>query len=141
MSWETRALVEINFYKKTYNSLYEVEADLNDNKDSLKMLKERIQSLVMITEPKKFCEDGDDPVWWLEQQVKQALEEYEDTYDEILKLEYLVGSWDKMHDPETHKALPLPKDKEGKEIMMDDLQRIDGDFIHVLGRGDSPMFS
>lgn len=137
MGWETRALVEINFNRKTYNSIYEVKNDLDDAKDSLERIKKRIQNLVMITEPKKFCEDGDEPVWWLEQQTKDALEDYEDTHSEVLRLEYLVRAWDKMHDPETRKALPLPKDAEGKEIMMDDLQRIDGDFIHVLGQDDS----
>lgn len=126
MSWYTDALVVINFNRKTYNMLYEVENDIDDCKERINRAKESLTRLAFITEPKKFCDDDTDPKYWIQNELNDALEELEEAYTDLTKLEVLRENWKYMHN-----------DK-GEAIYnkYDDLyksQRINGDFIKMEG--------
>ena len=156
MSQATTLYTNIRFSHKTYNDLREVERDLENAKESLEMSKATISKLCTMTEPQKYCGD-ENPMFWLDRQYNEALENIEEMSVEIYKLEKLVDEWDRCHDKETGLAIPLCKpadeldDNYGGRIYKpsateDDLIEfdlgiksfIDGDFIKTIYEPNGP---
>ena len=54
----------------------------------------------MITEPKKFCDDDDDPICWLDNEITNTLELIEEYTIDIFKLERLLENWEQCHNKE-----------------------------------------
>ena len=122
MGWETNLMVHLRYNRKSYQSKYEVERDLEDVNDMIKYHSNKLQSLAMMTEPKKFMEEDADPLQWVSNEVRESLEELEEYYIDKYKLEMLLEYWDKCHTKEDE-PIHAP---EG--IGWDDAY-IDGDFI------------
>lgn len=122
MGWETNLMVRLRYNRKSYQSKYEVERDLEDVNDMIKYHSNKLHSLAMMTEPKKFMEEDADPLQWISNEVRDSLEELEEYYIDKYKLEMLLEYWDKCHTKEDE-PIHAP---EG--IGQDDAY-IDGDFI------------
>lgn len=122
MGWETNLMVRLRYNRKSYQSKYEVEIDLEDVNDMIKYHSNKLHSLAMMTEPKKFMEEDADPLQWISNEVRDSLEELEEYYIDKYKLEMLLEYWNKCHTKEDE-PIHAP---EG--IGWDDAY-IDGDFI------------
>ena len=100
MGWSTELFCNISFNRKTFNSKYEVEEELEDTKKYLETAKSRLRNIAMITEPKKFCDDDDDPIYWLDNEITNTLELIEEYTIDIFKLERLLENWEQCHNKE-----------------------------------------
>lgn len=120
MGFGTYLYTDLYFNRKTYNSLYEVEEDLNEAQGKLSHARARLRILAFMTEPQKFCVDGESPDTYLEQELDYALEELEESLIDVYKLNMLKDCWEETHDSEG-KAI-RPSDEDRKPF-------ISGDFI------------
>ena len=100
MGWSTELFCNISFNRKTFNSKYEVEEELEDTKKYLETAKSRLRNIAMITEPKKFCDDDDDPICWLDNEITNTLELIEEYTIDIFKLRRLLENWEQCHNKE-----------------------------------------
>lgn len=121
MGWETRLFTSITYNRKTYNHKYEVESDIEQLDDLINLCKNRLRNLVMITEPQKFCGE-EDPLYYLENNYSEIVEELEEYIIDRHRLHILLGSWDDCHNKE---GLAInPPDNIGF-----DTSYLDGDFV------------
>ena len=125
MGWSTNLFCNINFHKKTYNSIYEVESEIEFLEKCIETCKNEIQNLVMITEPKKFCEEDQDPMGWMIGIYRDDMELLEEYTIELYKLRLLYNNWDKCHD-DKGLAINLP------ENIHYDSAFLDGNFIKTI---------
>lgn len=126
MSWETRLVTTMSFNRKTYDCLGTVENDLEKVQDMIKYFRNKIISLAMITEPKKFCTEDQDPLCWLQHETEDCLNELETLYTEEYKLLCLKADWTTCH---TEKGEPIHPPEEFCNGEYGDCAYIDGDFI------------
>ena len=129
MGWQTDLFTSITYNRKTYNTLGEVESDYGDTCKMIKHFEEDLRSLALITEPKKFCDEEQDPMWYLTGKVNEILEELEELYIEKFKLAILIESWNDCHDNEGY-AIPCP------ENIHFDTAFLEGDFIKTKENKD-----
>ena len=122
MGWETNLMVHLRYNRQTYTSRYDVQNRLGDVEDMIKYHTDKIHSIGLMTEPKKFIEEDADPLQWINNEISESLEELEEYYIERFKLNYLLEYWDKCH---TKDGEPIHA-PEG--VGWDDAY-IDGDFI------------
>ena len=59
MGWSTELFCNISFNKKTYNSLYDVERDIEECKDLMKVCVDKLRALALMTEPQKMLNCAD----------------------------------------------------------------------------------
>lgn len=107
MGWTTELFTNITYNRKSYNHLSEVENDYENVCDMIKHFEGDLRSVALITEPKKFCEEEQDPMWYLTNKVSECLEELQDLYVERYKLGILIDEWKNCHDAEGY-AIPKP---------------------------------
>lgn len=136
MGWSTELYTSITYNRKTYNTKFQVESDLEAARAEAQRAKERIRQLAVITDPAKYMpEDWDNPLEWLNSSLDEAMESLEEANIDIWKLEYLLQEWDSCHLPDGSPR-PMPKDLS----MIDSY--IWGDFIGVKSiddlKADSP---
>lgn len=124
MGFGTTLYTDIYFNRETYNSLYEVEDELEQTNNLIKILEKDIESLTLITEPKKFCSEEDDPICFLQNRVRESLHELNELYINRYKLTLLKDEWDKCHNDEGL-AIPAPREVRYKSFLS-------GDFIHSV---------
>lgn len=105
MSQATVLYTRIRYSHKTYNDIRDVEEDLERAKASLEMSKATISKLCIMTEPSKFCGE-ENPMFWVDREYNEALENIEEMSVEIYKLEKLIDEWDQSHD-ENGLAIPI----------------------------------
>ncbi len=127
MGWETRLTTTITFNRKTYDNIGEVQKDLSDVKDMIKYYRNKLLSLVMITEPKKFCEKDQDPMMWLQNEAEECIDELDSLFTEEYKLYQLKNDWDTCHTKEGDPIHPPKEFCNGK--WSGECGYIDGDFI------------
>ena len=126
MGLETRLTTTLYFNKQTYDALYKVENALEETNNMISYFENKLKNLVTITEPKKFCEDDQDPLWWIQNEAKEALEELEELYINRFKLQCLKGDWKSCH---TEDNEPIHPPKELCNGEYGECSYIDGDFI------------
>ena len=129
MGWETSLLTHVRFHKQTYNSLYEVENAYEEADNMVKYLQTKLKNLAIMTEPKKFCDEEDDPLAYVNIECENCLEELENSIIERYKLGLLIDSWKKCHNDE---GLAIP-DPEG--VGWDD-SFLEGDFVKTTKNKD-----
>ena len=126
MGWSTELFCNISFNRKTYNSLYEVESDIEEMKDILQRYKDKIKAYAVMTEPDKMIkfddESYDNLLSQVNDEVSDMLEEMEKQYYELIKLEYLRDNWDNCH---TKEGLAI----NAPEEITWETAYLDGDFI------------
>lgn len=130
MGWQTDLFTNITFNRKTYNSLGEVESDFEETNNMIKHYEEDLRSLALITEPKKFCDEEQDPMWYLTHKVNECLEELQDLYVERYKLAILIDDWEKCHDEEGY-AIPFPENSNWDSAFLE------GDFVKTKDNKDN----
>lgn len=121
MSWETRLFTWISYNRKTYNHKYEVVSDIEQLDNLITFCKNKLRNLVMMTEPQKFCGE-DDPLYYLENNYSEVMEELEECIIERDRLHILLGSWDECHNKEGLAINP-------PDNINYDTAFLDGDFI------------
>lgn len=124
MGWETRLFTSISYNRKTYNYKHEVESDIEQLDDLITLYKNKLRNLVMMTEPQKFCGE-DDPLYYLENNYSEVMEELEECIVERDRLHILLGSWDECHNDEGL-AINPPDDIDWYTSYLD------GDFIRTV---------
>ena len=126
MGWSTELFCNISFNRKTYNSLGEVESDIEETKDILQRYKDKIKAYAVMTEPDKMIkfddESYDNLLSQVNDEVSDMLEEMEEYYYELIKLEYLRDNWDNCH---TKEGLAINPPKE----ITWDTAYLEGDFV------------
>lgn len=126
MGWSTELFCNISFNRKTYNSLGEVESDIEEMKDILQRYKDKIKAYAVMTEPDKMIkfddESYDNLLSQVDGEVSDMLEEMEEYYYELIKLEYLRDNWDNCH---TKEGLAI----NAPEGITWETAYLDGDFI------------
>ena len=126
MGWSTELFCNISFNRKTYNSLGEVESDIEEMKDILQRYKDKIKAYAVMTEPDKMIkfddESYDNLLSQVNDKVSDMLEEMEEYYYELIKLEYLRDNWDNCH---TKEGLAI----NAPEEITWETAYLDGDFI------------
>lgn len=125
MSFGTYLTTDLYYNRKSYTSRYEVEQDLEETRNMIEMMKSRLKTFAFMTEPQKFMnkEECDDPMWFIEHGVREALEELEEYIVEEYKLSVLLEHWEHCHTKDGKPILP----PEGFGHW--DIAYIDGDFI------------
>lgn len=126
MGWSTELFCNLSFNKKTYNSLLEVENDIDEINMILNNIKSTLRQLAYITEPEKFYskDDYDSPGDYIESELSRCLDELDDYYFDLVKLEYLRDNWRNCHDKDGFAIEPpTPMDWETAYIT--------GDFIRT----------
>ena len=126
MGWSTRLTTTMEFNRRTYDCLGTVEHDLNEVQDSIKYFKNKLLGLVMMTEPKKFCDEDQDPMCWLQHEAEDCFEALEEAIVDEYKLYKLKEDWDTCH---TKDGEPIHPPKEFCNGEYEDCAYIDGDFI------------
>ena len=126
MGWSTELFCNISFNRKTYDSLGEVESDIEEIKDILQRYKDKIKAYAVMTEPDKMIkfddESYDNLLSQVNDEVSDMLEEMEKQYYELIKLEYLRDNWDNCH---TKEGLAI----NAPEEITWETAYLDGDFI------------
>lgn len=130
MGWSTELFTNITYNRKSYNHLSEVESDYENVCDMIKHCEEDLRSLALITEPKKFCDEEQDPMWYLTYKVNENLKELEELYIEKFKLGILIDEWKNCHDEEGY-AVPHPENIHWNTAFLD------GDFIRTKDNKDN----
>lgn len=123
MSQSTRLFTTINFAGKTYNSLKEVENELQDIEIRINDLKSNLRVLAYMTEPNKMKPEDATVSEYLEANVNYLYTEFEELFVKRYKLEMLIEEWDKCHNNEGLGINP-PDDVKYKSF-------IDGDFVYT----------
>lgn len=102
MGWSTDLFCNINFHKETYNSLYEVEEKIDEYHHLIDICKSTLRKLAYMTEFDKFYnkDDYNNADDYLSRELHDSLDELEDYYHELFKLEYLRDNWDACHNKE-----------------------------------------
>lgn len=124
MGWSTNLFCNIEFNRKTYNSKYEVEADLEQVNNIINICLTDLRDLAIMTEPEKFYDEEkyDNALCFISEHFDSAIESLEEAYIDRYKLELLLDKWDVSHNKEGF-AIDKPKEIEW------DTAYIDGDFI------------
>lgn len=117
MGWATYLTTDITFNRQTYKTKYEVETAIKENKDMLNYFKNKLNNLVVMTEPHKMMpKDCEDPLWWVQKEFEEYYEGLEECIIEDWKLGILLEEWDRCHD------------KDGKPIRRElSINYVDGD--------------
>lgn len=131
MGWSTELFCNISFNKKTYNSLYNVESDIDECKDLMQGCIDKLRAFAIMTEPQKMlnCKDGEgfdvDPIDIITTEFNRLIEEYNEYQYDLFKLEYLRDNWEYCHNKEGL-AIDPPKD------ISWDTAYLDGDFVRTI---------
>lgn len=130
MGWGIYLYPQIYYSKVDFKSKWDVEREIEDTKKVIKMLEDKLMSLVMTTEPDKMMPKDYDgsPLEWLMFSYRELMEGWDETiksyYYELWKLELLHENWDNAHNKDG-KAVRPPKGA-FKEW---DTAYMEGDFI------------
>lgn len=124
MGWCTDLFCNINFHKKTYNSKYEVNSEIDDLNKMISYLEKKIHALALMTEPNKFFNDPDEDIMQrIINDVDDYLEELKENCIERFKLYLLLDNWETCHNKDGL-AIDPP------EGIKYDSAFLSGDFIH-----------
>lgn len=132
MAWSTDALIHVSFNRQTFNCRADVESFIEDKEFEVESAKKTLLQLALMTEPKKFCDEDADPLWWVQHQVDDAIETIEINSYLIGIAQRVLDGWDKSHH-ENGMAYDLPWDK------FDEMQRVRGDYVKACDKDGNPM--
>ena len=135
MGWSTDLFCNIHFNRKSYNSLYEVENDLEDCNKLISYYKKKLFGFALVTEPDKMFNMEDDfgskmdAYSYIESEFGKIWDDLMDTMWEKINLEYLIENWKHCHDEEGYAIAP-PKEIEW------DTAYLCGDFVKTKDNKD-----
>lgn len=122
MGFQTDLFTTLTFNHQTFNSRYDVNDELNETEKLIKYYENKLYSIGVMTEPKKYCDDDDDPIAFINSEINDSLKELDDLYVERFKLQLVLETWNQSHDEDGF-AIPVPNNVPWNAAY------IDGDFI------------
>ena len=125
MGWSTELFCNITFNKETYNSKNGVLNEIDHIQKCLESAKQDCRNLLLMTEPKKFCSEDDDPICWMTNLYNSNFELIEEYTITLYKLELLLENWDSCHNEEGL-AINPPDNITWKTAFLD------GDFVNTV---------
>lgn len=123
MSQSTKLYTSLRFPYKSYNDIYEVNDDLNEVNERIRLFENHLRTLVFMTEPQKFKEADESSESYLTRAYNETIESLSDLYVDRFKLEKLVDEWDACHNKHGQGINP-PEEIKYKSY-------IDGDFVYT----------
>lgn len=114
MGWGIYLYPQIYYSKVDFKSKWDVEREIESLKQIIKMLEQKLLSLVMTTEPRKMMAEDEEcsPSEWLLLEYRDLMEgddsSLKSLYYNLWKLELLYENWDNAHTKEG-KAIHPPK--------------------------------
>lgn len=131
MGWCTDLFCNISYNRKTYNSKYDVEQDLEEVNNMIKYFTNKLRNLAFMTEPQKLlnckdCEGFDlNPADVVNQEFDEALEGLEEYLYKKFALDYLIDNWENCHNEEGLAIGP-------PEGISWNTAYLDGDFVRTV---------
>lgn len=124
MGWSTNLFCNVSFNRKTYNSRYEVESELEQVNKIINTCVSSLRDLAIMTEPEKFYnkEEYNNALCFISDQLNNNIEILEEAYIDKYKLELLLDNWEMSHNKD---GIAIDKPKEIKW----DTAYVSGDFI------------
>ena len=130
MSQETNALTIVRLNYVSIGTLGELEDYIEDQDQTITMAKERLRTLVVMTEPQKFCGEND-PLNFVESEYQNWMEMLEEALENRLRAELIRDNWENMTNKSHH---PILKPHTYK---MREMCCIDGDFVKLYDENDN----
>lgn len=124
MSWYTVLTCDITFSRKTYDSRYLVEEDLDEINKIIEGIKQKLHAMAVTTEPQKMFKATDEyanPMDTVTCEFNTVWDSLKEALKEQLELQLLLNNWDKCHDREGY---AIHKPNNSAEAF------IEGDFIY-----------
>lgn len=90
----------------TLQSKAELQEKMQECRDTISNCKERLKSLVYMTEPKKFYPE-DDVQFYLNKDLEEIMEEYDEARIKLTRLWVFEEAWDETHDFNGRAILPV----------------------------------
>ena len=94
MGWQTDVITQLEFNRETYNSIYEVEREIESNKKVLQDIIEEISVMVTARPEDLLLHNEDIDLLGLQREVKCKLETFEECVIVNYKLEHLKENFD-----------------------------------------------
>lgn len=127
MSVETNCLVNIWFgTSHSFQDEATCKERLDEYNANIEWIISRLKTLIMMTEPSKFCPEGRDPLGWLSEEADELLEDLVNNVDVRALTREVYHGMDKMFLADGKTA------KKGPESF-EEAQRIEGDYIQIEG--------
>lgn len=127
MAWYTDLFCNVTFTRETYNNIYEVKDRIDELKQYIQTAKNSIKDLVVMTEPNKFCSEGEEPLCWITNEFNGNMKLIEDYTVELYKLNLLLENWNYCHNKDGL-AINPPKEITSETAFLD------GDFVKSIKR-------
>ena len=105
MGWGITLNTDIYYSKVGYKSKQDVSKRIKEIDESLADIKARILQYAFMTEPKKFIPNDSEPLYYIENEINELLDEYNELCFEQSRLYILENDWDEAHHKETGLAL------------------------------------
>lgn len=133
MGWGITLYPQIYYSKVDFRSKYDIEEEINETKNVIKMLEDKLLSLVLTTEPNKIVPKDTEgsPLDWILNEYRDIMGGYDcslkDYYYKLWKLELLHENWDNAHNKDNNAICP-PKDT----FPDYDTAYMDGDYVNAV---------
>ena len=133
MSAEIWVKKEIYICGCAYSSKTDIEGAIEDCKFDIAKLREKLKTMVYMTEPKKFYPDDCDIPLSIDSDFDNIMEEYDRLTRRLTLLHEFFDAWDECHDKEGRCILPVnPTDLHQRVYM-------GGDYMNYILEDGSEM--
>lgn len=107
MGYEIWTKTDILLCGCAYSSKTDIEGAIEDCKFDIAKLREKLKSMVYMTEPKKFYPDDCDIPLSIDSDFDNIMEEYDRHTRRLTMLYEFFNSWDECHDKQGRCVLPV----------------------------------
>ena len=94
MGWQTDVITQIVFNKETYNSIYEIEAEIECNNKCIQNIKDELYVMTIARPEDLLIHNEEMDLLGLQRDVRDKLELLEESIIENYKLEILKDNFD-----------------------------------------------
>ena len=99
---------DVSICSVQYRNKHELERAIKECEEDIANYKARLKNLVFMTEPRKFMPDSvDDPMFFLDREFEELMEEYDDARIKLTRLWEFEEAWDETHDAQGRFILPV----------------------------------
>lgn len=137
MSIVTEALVTVTFNHETFDSEAAVREYIEDKKEEIKRAEETLRNLAFMTEPKKWCDEEETPTGYIQRELDYAIETLRISSVQLSNAYAVLHGWKYMHHENGGAYI---SDKNSRDVTLDELQRIDGDYICMVNPDGSNAY-
>ena len=142
MSCEVWVSKDIFICGTSLRSKSELKSQIEECRESIQNVKEKLRSLVMMTDPQKFFPNEDDIMFRLNNDFDELMDEYDSAQIKLTLLQEFEDSWNTTHDEKDRAILPLnPLDLKRNSYMggdyvnyiLEDGTEVPDDYFDVYG--------